>query len=32
VDKDRYVALLREYGRTRDPRPLATFIPVIAIA
>jgi fido (protein-threonine AMPylation protein) len=29
VDKDRYIALLREYDRTRDPRPLATFIPVI---
>lgn len=32
VDKDRYIALLREYDQTRDPRPLATFIPVIPIA
>lgn len=32
VDKDRYIALLREYDRTRDPRPLAMFIPVIPIA
>jgi Fic/DOC family len=28
VDKDGYIALLREYDRTRDLRPLATFIPV----
>ena len=32
VDKDRYIALLREYDQTRDPRPLAAFIPVIPIA
>jgi fido (protein-threonine AMPylation protein) len=32
VDKDRYIALLREYDGTRDPRPLAAFIPVIPIA
>jgi fido (protein-threonine AMPylation protein) len=31
VDKDRYIALLREYDRTRDPRPLATLIPVVPI-
>lgn len=28
VDKRRYVALLREYDITRDPRPLAAFVPV----
>jgi fido (protein-threonine AMPylation protein) len=32
VDKDLYIALLREYDRTRDSRPLATFIPVIPLA
>lgn len=32
VDKDRYIVLLREYDQTRDPRPLAAFIPVIPIA
>jgi fido (protein-threonine AMPylation protein) len=32
VDKDRYIALLREYDQTRDPRPLAAFIPVVPIA
>ena len=32
VDKDRYIALLREYDQTRDPRPLAAFIPLIPIA
>lgn len=32
VDKDRYIALLREYDQTRDPRPLTAFIPVIPIA
>lgn len=32
VDKDRYIDLLREYDRTRDPLPLAAFIPVIPIA
>ena len=32
VDKDRYIALLRDYDRTRDPRPLAAFIPVIPIS
>jgi fido (protein-threonine AMPylation protein) len=32
VDKDRYIALLREYDRTRDPGPLAMFIPMIPIA
>jgi fido (protein-threonine AMPylation protein) len=32
VDKDRYIALLRDYDRTRDPRPLAAFIRVIPIA
>jgi fido (protein-threonine AMPylation protein) len=32
VDKDGYIALLREYDRTRDPRPLAAFVPVIPIA
>jgi fido (protein-threonine AMPylation protein) len=31
VDKDRYIALLREYDRTRNPQPLAAFIPVIPI-
>jgi fido (protein-threonine AMPylation protein) len=31
VDKDRYIALLREYDQTRDPRPLAAFIPAIPI-
>jgi fido (protein-threonine AMPylation protein) len=32
IDKDRYITLLQEYDQTRDPRPLATFIPVIPIA
>jgi fido (protein-threonine AMPylation protein) len=32
VDKGRYIELLREYDRTRDPRPLATFVPVVPIA
>jgi fido (protein-threonine AMPylation protein) len=32
LDKDRYIALLRTYDQTRDPRPLATFISVIPIA
>jgi fido (protein-threonine AMPylation protein) len=32
VDKGRYIALLREYDRTRDPQPLAAFIPVIRIS
>jgi fido (protein-threonine AMPylation protein) len=32
VDKDRYIALLREYDKTRDPQPLTAFIPVIPIA
>jgi fido (protein-threonine AMPylation protein) len=32
VDKYRYIALLREYDQTRDPRPLAAFIPVVPIA
>lgn len=31
VDRDRYIALLREYDQTRDPLPLAAFIPVIEI-
>lgn len=28
IDKRKYIALLREYDITRDPRPLAEFIPV----
>jgi fido (protein-threonine AMPylation protein) len=32
VDKPRYIALLRQYDQTRDPRPLAAFIPVITVA
>jgi len=32
VDRARYIALLQEYDRSRDPRPLAMFIPVIPIA
>lgn len=28
VDKPQYIALLREYDITRDPKPLAAFIPV----
>jgi fido (protein-threonine AMPylation protein) len=31
VDKDRYIALLREYDQTRDPRPLAAFIPLVPL-
>ena len=31
VDKDRYIALLREYDQTRDPRALAAFIPLVPL-
>lgn len=32
VDKERYIGLLRQYDQTRDPLPLAAFIPVVPIA
>lgn len=32
VDKERYIALLREYDRTRDAAPLAKFIGTVPIA
>ncbi|MCC4249337.1 MULTISPECIES: Fic family protein [Microbacterium] len=28
IDKRRYIALLRQYDVTRDPQPLAEFVPV----
>lgn len=28
VDKRQYIRLLREYDITRDPKPLAAFVPV----
>ncbi|WP_455132710.1 hypothetical protein [Microbacterium aurum] len=28
IDKRRYIALLRQYDLTRDPQPLAAFVPV----
>ncbi|GAB3613710.1 Fic family protein [Humibacter ginsengisoli] len=28
IDKRSYIALLRDYDRTRDPKPLAAFVPV----
>ncbi|PJJ63876.1 Fic family protein [Compostimonas suwonensis] len=28
IDKKAYIALLREYDLTRDPKPLAAFVPV----
>lgn len=28
IDKRRYIALLRQYDVTRDPKPLAAFVPV----
>lgn len=31
VDKARYIQLLREYDRHRDPRELAAFVPLIAL-
>lgn len=32
VDKRPYIDLLREYDRSRDPVPLAAFVPVVAVS